>query len=141
LFSSYLKVKTNYLYKKIVKGMNIEQLRNYCISKKGVIEEFPFDFDTLVFKVMGKMFALAPLSRWEQGIETMNLKCDPEWSLELRDEYESINAGFHMNKKHWNTIEANKDVSDQFLFELIDHSYDLVVKGLTKKMKAELENI
>lgn len=121
--------------------MNIEQLRNYCISKKGVIEEFPFDFDTLVFKVMGKMFALAPLSRWEQGIETMNLKCDPEWSLELRDEYESINAGFHMNKKHWNTIEANKDVSDQFLFELIDHSYDLVVKGLTKKMKAELENI
>lgn len=121
--------------------MNIEQLRNYCITKKGVTEEFPFDFDTLVFKVMGKMFALAPLSRWEQGSETMNLKCDPEWSLELRDEYESINAGFHMNKKHWNTIEANKDVSDKFLFELIDHSYNLVVKGLTKKMKAELENL
>lgn len=121
--------------------MNIEQLREYCIRKKGTTEEFPFDFDTLVFKVMGKMFALAPLSRWEQGSETMNLKCDPERSLELRDEYESINAGFHMSKKHWNTVTVNQDVSDEFLFELIDHSYDLVVKGLTKKLRTELEKL
>ena len=121
--------------------MNIEQLREYCISKKGVTEEFPFDFDTLVFKVIGKMFALAPLSRWEQGSETINLKCDPERALELRDEYESINAGYHMSKKHWNTVTANQDVSDIFLFELIDHSYNLVVKGLTKKLKTELENL
>ena len=110
------------------------------MSKKGVTEAFPFDFDTLVFKVMGKMFALAPLSRWEEGSETINLKCDPERSLILRDEYESINAGFHMSKKHWNTITANRDVSDTLLFELIDHSYDLVVKGLTKKLREELEN-
>ena len=121
--------------------MNIEQLREYCISKKGVTEEFPFDFDTLVFKVMGKMFALAPLSRWEQGSETINLKCDPERALELREEYESVNAGYHMSKKHWNTITANNDVPDDLLFELIDHSYDLVVKGLAKKLKTELESL
>ncbi|MFY0630595.1 MAG: MmcQ/YjbR family DNA-binding protein [Flavobacteriaceae bacterium] len=121
--------------------MNIEQLREYCISKKGVTEEFPFDFDTLVFKVMGKVFALVPLSRWEQGSETINLKCDPERAIELREEYESINSGFHMNKKHWNTVTANQDASDQFLFELIDHSYDLVVKGLTKKLKVELDEL
>ena len=121
--------------------MNIEQFRNYCLSKKGVTEEFPFDFDTLVFKVMGKMFALAPLSRWEQGNETINLKCDPERSLELREEYESINAGFHMSKKHWNTVTANQDVPDKLLFELIDHSYDLVVKGLTKKLQTELGSL
>ncbi|MBL4604308.1 MAG: MmcQ/YjbR family DNA-binding protein [Flavobacteriaceae bacterium] len=120
--------------------MNIEQLREYCISKKGVTEEFPFDFDTLVFKVMGKMFALAPLSRWEQGIETINLKCDPEWAIELRDTYDSIDAGFHMSKKHWNTVTANQDTSDKFLFELIDHSYELVIKGLTKKLRIELQN-
>ena len=121
--------------------MNIEQLREYCIRKKGVTEEFPFDFDTLVFKVMGKMFALVPLSRWEQGSETINLKCDPERALELRDEYDSINAGYHMSKKHWNTITANQDTSDALIFELIDHFYDLVVKGLTKKLKIELENL
>ncbi len=121
--------------------MNIEQLRNYCICKKGVTEEFPFDFDTLVFKVMGKMFALAPLSRWEQGSETINLKCDPERALALRDEYESINEGYHMSKKHWNTITANQDASDDLLLELIEHSYDLVVQGLTKKLRAELEEM
>ena len=121
--------------------MNIEQFREYCIRKKGVTEEFPFDFDTLVFKVMGKMFALAPLSMWEQGSETMNLKCNPERSLELRDKYESIYAGYHMSKKHWNTVVANKEVPDSLLFELIDHSYELVVKGLTKKLREELENL
>lgn len=121
--------------------MNIEQFREYCISKKGVTEEFPFDFDTLVFKVMGKMFALAPLSRWEEGSETINLKCDPERALELRGEYDSVNAGFHMSKKHWNTVTANQDVSDELLLELVDHSYELVVKGLTKKLKLELENL
>ena len=121
--------------------MNIEQLREYCITKKGVTEEFPFDFDTLVFKVMGKMFALAPLSRWEQGSETINLKCNPERAIELREEYESINAGYHMSKKHWNTVTVNQDVNDELLYELIDHSYDLVVKGLTKKLKTELQNL
>ena len=116
--------------------MNIEQLREYCISKKGVTEEFPFDFDTLVFKVMGKMFALAPLSRWEQGSETINLKCDPERALELRDEYESINAGYHMSKKHWITVEY-ANLPPQFVKDLIDDSFELVVNSMTKKSRKE----
>ncbi|QMU65044.1 MAG: MmcQ/YjbR family DNA-binding protein [Flavobacteriaceae bacterium] len=121
--------------------MNIEQLHNYCIHKKGVTEEFPFDDDTLVFKVMGKMFALASLKKWERGEGAVNLKCDPDKSLELRASYESINAGFHMSQKHWNTVTVNRDVSDAFLEELIDYSYDLVVKGLTKKMKETLQKM
>ena len=121
--------------------MNIEQLHQYCSSKKGVTEHFPFDEVTLVFKVMGKMFALVGLDRWEKGETKINLKCDPEWSEELRAEYDGINPGFHMSKKHWNTVTLNEDVSDQFAFELIDHSYDLVVKELTKKLKEELQNL
>tara|TARA_R110001592_G_scaffold297470_1_gene568000 strand:- start:167 stop:532 length:366 start_codon:yes stop_codon:yes gene_type:complete len=121
--------------------MHIEQLREYCISKKGVTEHFPFDDVTLVFKVMGKMFALVGLNNWEKGETNINLKCHPDWAVELRGEYESVNAGWHMSKKHWNTVTLNNDVSDTFAFELIDHSYDLVIKGLTKKLKAELENL
>lgn len=121
--------------------MHIEQLRNYCMAKKGVTEHFPFDKVTLVFKVMNKMFVLTGLERWERGEPSVNLKCNPEWSEELRDEYESINPGFHMNKKHWNTVSLNADASDSFVFELIDHSYDLVVKSLTKKLKEELKNM
>ena len=121
--------------------MQIDQLREYCISKKGVTEEFPFDDVTLVFKVMGKMFALVGLGRWENGQTQINLKCKPEWAEELRGEYESINPGYHMNKKHWNTVDFNNDVTDAFAFELIDHSYDLVVKGLTKKQKEELNSL
>tara|TARA_R110002096_G_C14090230_1_gene677597 strand:+ start:38 stop:394 length:357 start_codon:yes stop_codon:yes gene_type:complete len=117
--------------------MNIEDFRNYCIAKPGVTEAFPFDNKTLVFKVMGKMFALT-------GIDTfnsINLKCEPGLSLELREEFYSIKPGFHMNKKHWNTVEINGDVVDKKIFELIDLSYNLVVKGLTKKVRMELENI
>ena len=121
--------------------MHVEQLRDYCIAKKGVTEHFPFDEVTLVFKVMGKMFALTGLDRWEKGEEKINLKCDPDKSDELRAEYESINPGFHMNKKHWNTITLNLDVPDSLVRELIDHSYDLVVKGLTKKLKEELKTL
>ncbi|WP_299834587.1 MmcQ/YjbR family DNA-binding protein [uncultured Tenacibaculum sp.] len=119
--------------------MHIEQLREYCIRRKGITEEFPFDDVTLVFKVMGKMFALVGLNHWEKGEEKINLKCDPDKSEELRGEYEGINPGFHMNKKHWNTITINQGVPDDLVFELIDHSYDLVVKGLTRKMKEELK--
>ncbi|CAM1366487.1 conserved hypothetical protein [Tenacibaculum sediminilitoris] len=121
--------------------MNIEELRNYCITKKGVTEHFPFDEVTLVFKVMGKMFALVGLDRWEQGETKINLKCDPERALELRAEYESINPGYHMSKKHWNTVTLNNDVSDTLAFELVDHSYELVVKGLTKKLQEELKSM
>tara|TARA_R110002073_G_scaffold313380_3_gene485329 strand:+ start:34640 stop:35032 length:393 start_codon:yes stop_codon:yes gene_type:complete len=130
--------------------MNIEQLREYCITKKGTTEEFPFDNDTLVFKVMGKMFILVPLDRWERAQELCVLKFDPEWALELRDSYDGIIGGFQMgrspdakyvNAKHWNTVENHKDVSDAFLRELIDHSYNLVIKGFTKKMKEEFKNL
>ena len=119
--------------------MHIEQLRDYCITKKGVTEHFPFDEVTLVFKVMNKMFALTGLDSWEKGETKVNLKCDPDKSLELRGEYESITPGWHMNKKHWNTVTLNNDVSDDFAFQLIDHSYDLIVKGLTRKLQEELK--
>lgn len=122
--------------------MHIEQLRDFCISKKGVTEHFPFDEITLVFKVMNKMFALSSLDKWEKGEESINLKCDPEKALDLREEFEGINPGWHMNKRLWNTVTINNaDVSDALVFELINHSYDLVVKGLTKKAQKELENL
>ena len=115
--------------------MHVEQLRDFCIAKKGVTEHFPFDEVTLVFKVMNKMFALSGLDKWEKGEESINLKCDPEKAIVLREEFEGINPGWHMNKRLWNTVTINNaDVSDDLL-KLINHSYDLVVKGLTKKHK------
>lgn len=118
--------------------MNVEVLREYCIAKKGVTEEFPFDFDTLVFKVMGKMFSLIPLSKVPPHV---NLKCDPERALELREEYEgAIAAGYHMSKVHWNTV-LIQEIPPELLVELVDHSYDLVVSKLTKKLKAELDSL
>ncbi len=122
--------------------MHIEQLRDFCIVKKGVTEHFPFDETTLVFKVMGKMFALTGLNNWEKGEHKINLKCNPDKAEELRGEYEGVKPGFHMNKKHWNTIIINSsDVSDDLVRELINHSYELVIKGLTKKLQAELKNL
>jgi len=119
--------------------VNIEQLHKYCISKKGVTEDFPFNEDTLVFKVAGKMFLLVSLQSWESGKAAVNLKCDPEKAQELRAEYESIEPGFHMNKKHWNTVKIYKNqLSSKFIFELIDHSYNLVVEGLPKKLQNSL---
>jgi len=114
--------------------MNVEEYHDYCTLKKGVTEGFPFDEKTLVFKVMNKMFALVDVDEFK----SVNLKCNPEKALDLREEYHAINPGYHMNKKHWNTITFNGDVPDQLIFELIDHSYDLVVKSLTKKEQAEL---
>jgi predicted DNA-binding protein (MmcQ/YjbR family) len=115
--------------------MNIEEVREYCIGKKGVTEEFPFDEITLVFKVLGKMFVLSGL---DHQPPTVNLKCDPERAIELRDEYDGrIISGFHMNKKHWNTIEI-LSVPQDLLKELIDHSYDLVVKGMPKNLQKKL---
>ncbi len=118
--------------------MNIEQLYEFCLSKKGVTETFPFDNDTLVFKVGGKMFALTSLENWEKGTPAINLKCDPEWALELRSEYEGIQAGYHMSKKHWNTVAINQDVPDKKLIELINHSYELVFASLTKSTREAL---
>jgi predicted DNA-binding protein (MmcQ/YjbR family) len=118
--------------------MNIQQLYEFCLSKKGVTEHFPFDEETLVFKVGRKMFALTSLKEWENENASINLKCDPEKSNELRAEYEAINPGFHMSKTHWNTINFNSDVSDKMICELINHSYDLVFKSLTKKIQVEI---
>ena len=120
--------------------MNIEQIRSYCLGKKGVTEDFPFDADTLVFKVLGKMFALFPLENWEKGKASVNLKADPSYSEELRAEYESIEPGWHMSKKHWNSVYIYKgELEPQFVLQLIDHSYEMVIKGMTKKMRESLQ--
>jgi predicted DNA-binding protein (MmcQ/YjbR family) len=118
--------------------MNLETYYEYCLSKKGVTEHFPFDEETLVFKVGGKMFALSSLNEWEKGNPSVNLKCNPEYAEELRAEYDDINPGWHMSKIHWNTIEINREVPDSLIKELIDHSYDLVFKSLTKKAQLEV---
>ncbi len=116
--------------------MNIESFRDFCLSKKGVTEEFPFDELTLVYKVMGKMFALSNVDNFK----SINLKCDPERAMELREKYHAIQPGYHMNKKHWNTVEIDGSISDAFLEELIMHSYELVVEKLPNVLKSELEN-
>ena len=118
--------------------MDLAFFYEYCLSKKAVTEHFPFDNDTLVFKVGGKMFALSSLAQWEQNCPAVNLKCHPERALELRANYDAITEGYHMSKVHWNTIGINKDVSDALLKELIDHSYDLVFRSLPKKVQSEL---
>ncbi len=119
--------------------MNIQQFYEFCLSKKGVTEHFPFDEETLVFKVGGKMFCLTSLNEWEKGNPSLNLKCDPDRAQELRAEYESVIPGWHMSKIHWNTVAFNGDVSDRMMRELIDHSYDLVYKSLTKKIQLEIQ--
>ena len=119
--------------------MNIEEFREYCLAKKGVTESFPFDKHTLVFKVMGKMFALTGLERIPAQV---NLKCDPERSASLREEYDGLIYGaFHMSKLHWNTVEIDSNVPRDLILNLIDHSYDLVVGGLTRKLKDELSGL
>lgn len=118
--------------------MNLETFYEYCLSKKAVTEHFPFDEETLVFKVGGKMFALSSLKQWEKQEPSVNLKCDPERALELRANYDAINEGYHMSKIHWNTVAINQDVPDAMLKALIDHSYDLIFKSLTKKIQAEI---
>lgn len=115
--------------------MNIEQLRDYCLQKAGVTEDFPFDETTLVFKVMGKMFAATSLARLPTSV---NLKCDPVRALELREQYDGVQPGYHMNKKHWNTVTLQSDVPSSELRALIDHSYALVVKGLKKADREKL---
>lgn len=118
--------------------MNIQQLYEFCLSQKGVTEHFPFDEDTLVFKVGGKMFCLTSLKEWEKGTPSLNLKGDPEQNEALRAEYDAVNPGYHMSKIHWNTVDFNSDVSDKMMCELIRHSYELVFKSLTKKIQSEI---
>jgi predicted DNA-binding protein (MmcQ/YjbR family) len=116
--------------------MNIEQLRDYCLSLKGVTEDFPFGESVLVFKVLDKMFCLTDLNEKF----AIALKNEPEKNVELREEYSAIKPGYHMNKKHWNTIDIDGSISDDMLKNLIDDSYDLVVLKLTRKEQLELKN-
>ncbi|HKM93209.1 MAG TPA: MmcQ/YjbR family DNA-binding protein [Prolixibacteraceae bacterium] len=116
--------------------MNIESLREYCISKKGATESFPFDEVTLVFKVMNKIFAMTNLD----AELSLNVKCDPEKAITLRETYAFVRPGYHMSKIHWNTIDISDEVPDKLIIEWIDHSYSLIVKSLTRKQKEELKN-
>ncbi len=104
--------------------MDVVSLRDYCIRKKGVTESFPFGDDTLVFKIDGRIFALVGL----EGDLSINLKCDPAKALELRERYSSVIPGYHMNKKHWNTVYVDGTIPDREIFDWIDHSYELVKK-------------
>jgi predicted DNA-binding protein (MmcQ/YjbR family) len=121
--------------------MDIASFYEYCLSKKGTTEHFPFDEDTLVFKVGDKMFALTLLTKWEQGNPTINLKCDPDKAEELRNQNDSVTPGYHMNKKHWNTVGINQEVSDSLLKEWIDHSYELVFRSLPVKKRNEISGL
>jgi len=119
--------------------MNIEQLKDYCLAKNKTTAEFPFDEQTLVFKVLGKMFVIAPLDKWEKGEASITLKCDPDYTIELRERYASIYPGPYVSNKHWNSIDLYKgELDPKFILELIDHSYDMVVKGMTKKLRSQL---
>ncbi|MCG9880450.1 MAG: MmcQ/YjbR family DNA-binding protein [Bacteroidia bacterium] len=113
--------------------MNIELLRDYCLQKTAVSEHFPFDDDTLVFKVAGKMFCLISIKE----PDSCNLKCDPEEAIQLRENFEAIKPGYHMDKKHWNTVYFQSDVTDDFILKLVDQSYQLVIAKMSKKLRAE----
>lgn len=117
--------------------MNIEEYYHFCRSLPGTTEAFPFGKDTLVFKVMGKMFALTDIEKFE----SINLKCDPVKALELRAVHEEIKPGYHMNKKHWNTIQTQGSLGDDFIKKLIKDSYNLVVSKLSKKDQKLLSEI
>ena len=114
--------------------MNIEDLRNYCLSLKGAGEALPFDNKTLVFSVKGKMFCATDL----EDFELINLKCDPEEAILLREKYADVIPGYYMNKKHWNSMKTNGEIPDKLMEKWIKNSYNLVVAGLPKKLQNEL---
>lgn len=118
--------------------MDIEQLREYCVAKKAVEECFPFDEETLVFKVMGKMFLLTDINSKPLRF---NVKCEPELAIQLRENHEAVTPGFHMSKTHWNTVVCDGSVPAKLLKQWIDHSYQEVTKGLTKKQRQQLESL
>jgi predicted DNA-binding protein (MmcQ/YjbR family) len=118
--------------------MNIEEVRKYCLSKKGAIECLPFNDTALVFKVGGKMFALLDLSEERRGI---TLKCDPDLALEQREQYPEVTPAYHFNKRHWNTVELGGTIRERMIYGWIDDSYNLVVKGLSAKKSKELNSL
>ncbi len=117
--------------------MDIESIRLYCLSIKGAEESFPFDDETLVFKVMGKIFALMGL----ENAHLIALKCDPDYAIELREEYNAIEPAFHMNKKYWIQVDFTSGLDDNLIKKLIDHSLEEVYKKFTKKMKEEYDRL
>jgi predicted DNA-binding protein (MmcQ/YjbR family) len=114
--------------------MNIDSILKYCSELKGSIQDFPFDEKTLAMKVMGKIYALIDI----EEATYINLKCDPEKAIELRERHTAIIPGYHMNKKHWNSVGLTQDLDDLLIQELIQHSYEMVVKSLPKKLQNEL---
>lgn len=114
-------------------NMNIEELRDYCLNKPGVTEGFPFGEETLVFKVGEKLFLLTGL-----GDNSFNVKCDPERAIELREQFSEVLPGYHMNKKHWNTVRTDGSLTNKQLKEMVDHSYELVFAALPKKLREEI---
>ncbi len=120
--------------------ITIDEIQSFCLKKEKTTQEFPFDESTLVYKVLGKIFALCPLEAWEQVNPSVTLKCDPDYAEELRHTHDAIQPGFHSNKKHWNTIYLNNcGFNPEFLLELIDHSYDMVVQNMPKKLSSQLK--
>lgn len=117
--------------------MNLETIREYCLKKKGVTEETPFGEDNPVYKLMGKIFLIASIN----FPVTINLKCDPEKAIELREKYPAVTPGYHMNKLHWNTVEINNSIPDKLILEWIDHSYNLIAAKLSKKDKDLLKKL
>ena len=131
-----MKTPSSLRYGKILK-MDIESIREYCIRKKAVTECFPFDEYNLVFKVVDRMFALINL----ENPDRIFLKCEPEYAIELRDRYNGIEGAFHFNKKHWNQVYVESDVSDSLIKELIDHSYNEVIKKFTRRQKEQYNEL
>lgn len=117
--------------------MNIESFRSHCLSKKGVTEEFPFGENTLVYKVMGKIFSLTDVELFD----SINLKCDPENGVQLREQYASVLPGYHMNKRHWITVLMDGSMPDKLIKNWIDHSYELVASTFTKSQKLGLDRL
>lgn len=115
--------------------MTLEDLQAYCARKPGVSWDTPFGPDVLVFRVVGKMFALAPINVFS----TLNLKCDPERAIDLRERYEGITPGYHMNKQHWNTVDVTGSVPEKLIHDLVDHSYELVRASLPKKVREDMK--
>jgi len=115
--------------------ITLEDLRKYCLSKKGAEEDFPFDFSILTFKVFNKIFALTDIN---SSVLRINLKCSPEHAIHLRNIYPEITPGYHMNKRHWNTILIDGSIPDAEIFLMIDQSYELVLQGLKKSLKDSL---
>ncbi|PWN67237.1 MmcQ/YjbR family DNA-binding protein [Chryseobacterium oncorhynchi] len=116
--------------------MDANEILDYCLAKKAVTENFPFDNETLVMKVDTKMFLLMSLERQPLSI---NVKTDPEWSAELREQYPQITGAYHMNKTHWNSVSID-GLRRELILKLIDHSYELVFKSLTKKIQNTIHN-